>query len=613
MVYKCRRCGQPKKGHTCAVPPGMASTLHKEIFGGGESDDDEEAQPKVVVLDDSEEEDVNVLSAMKKRKIATAAVSGGPKASGGANLPPPSASPKLLPTSPFLAPMTVTQLAAQVNVTSTVTSLPAASARPIVSTQPTMQPPALGSASPAFVAMQQLLGQVTTLEDSLNAKGGREQELLSQLAQSEQARKAVESAALQTKTTLEGRLATAVQAEGDAKAEAALAKKQAEVAEGAFKIAKAETKAAEAKAAEAATAARLGKGKGKAKAKAGVSATGYEILIDHCLTKTNEQEAKITAEHAQLLHATTGKPAPLHWSFSFDDDNGQKVALADATVVSELTALVMQKSAPQVTYSYGQNTYECILAPAGEIDATMQAALTLCVGSIALKQTNTSHQAHKVRFIHAMQTTTAPPPSVPDYPRDLLYGKPYIPLTNALIKRVEDAIDANEHECAVASTHLAALGACFSKHASGLSFNATRCKLHCHPPFLATWLRVAKERGMKFIRVVGHGSGNYDGLRKDPTGADVSLCNPGCAKGYAFYVSVSDHIPRDYNNGMPDGTFMLGLLLCKDDKEHSYGAYERYKLRASTMPPDLQADSTVLDAIAIRDQVLYLPLGVLQT
>ena len=50
---------------------------------------------------------------------------------------------------------------------------------------------------------------------------------------------------------------------------------------------------------------------------------------------------------------------------------------------------------------------------------------------------------------------------------------------------------------------------------------------------------------MRFIRLVDHGSGNYEQMRKDPTGADIGKCNPGCAKGYAFYVSSSDHIPRD--------------------------------------------------------------------
>ena len=57
---------------------------------------------------------------------------------------------------------------------------------------------------------------------------------------------------------------------------------------------------------------------------------------------------------------------------------------------------------------------------------------------------------------------------------------------------------------------------------------------------------------------------------------------------------------------------MLGLLLAKDDTHsETAGMYHRYKLGAATsrMPDEIASDVSCLDAIAVHDQFLYLPLG----
>ena len=104
-------------------------------------------------------------------------------------------------------------------------------------------------------------------------------------------------------------------------------------------------------------------------------------------------------------------------------------------------------------------------------------------------------------------------------------------------------------------------------------------------------------------------SGEYDKLAADPLGFDMALSNCG-QKSFAFYASCSDHIASDYAQSSktryPDGTAYIGLLLVKD--KVAQGAYEAYYL-GSSRPGSLPYDARCSDAFAIRDQSLWLPIG----
>ena len=75
-----------------------------------------------------------------------------------------------------------------------------------------------------------------------------------------------------------------------------------------------------------------------------------------------------------------------------------------------------------------------------------------------------------------------------------------------------------------------------------------------------------------------HGSTQYTNLASDLAGYDMQHARGGVKK-HALYVGASDHIPCDYNAGMPKGTAMIGLLLTK--KTVGHGAYEQYHLSAN--------------------------------
>ena len=110
-------------------------------------------------------------------------------------------------------------------------------------------------------------------------------------------------------------------------------------------------------------------------------------------------------------------------------------------------------------------------------------------------------------------------------------------------------------------------------------------------------------RGYTHCRIGMHGSTQYTNLASDPAGYDMQHARGGIKK-HALYVGASDHIPSDYNAGMPRGTAMIGLLLTK--KSVGHGAYEQYHLGSHSHTSQTSGYS---DAIAVRDQLLWLPLG----
>ena len=81
----------------------------------------------------------------------------------------------------------------------------------------------------------------------------------------------------------------------------------------------------------------------------------------------------------------------------------------------------------------------------------------------------------------------------------------------------------------------------------------------------------------------------------------------GGVKKHALYVGASDHIPSDYNSGMPRGSTMIGLLLAK--KTVGLGACEPCNLGSNAYHSTQAAYAGHNDAIAVRDQFLWLPLG----
>lgn len=104
-----------------------------------------------------------------------------------------------------------------------------------------------------------------------------------------------------------------------------------------------------------------------------------------------------------------------------------------------------------------------------------------------------------------------------------------------------------------------------------------------------------------------HGSLQYPKLASDPAGFDMQHSSNGI-KGHALYVGASDHVPSDYNRGLPTGSAVIGLLLTKSSA--GCGAYELFHHGSNAYQNPSQAvfDSHQ-DTIAIRDQFLWLPLG----
>ena len=127
------------------------------------------------------------------------------------------------------------------------------------------------------------------------------------------------------------------------------------------------------------------------------------------------------------------------------------------------------------------------------------------------------------------------------------------------------------------------------------------------PLWLKVWLTAARNRKFNEARVLMHGmrSNDYEKLAKDMSGFDMNFSRDGRFR-FGFYASASDHIACDFNGGHgkhPDGTFNIGLLWIKPTALN--GAYEHYHHGSSRHP----ASSGVNDAFAVRDQLLWLPIG----
>lgn len=176
------------------------------------------------------------------------------------------------------------------------------------------------------------------------------------------------------------------------------------------------------------------------------------------------------------------------------------------------------------------------------------------------------------------------------------------------VKKGETAAQRAEDQAACEA--LAALAEEFSSYAQGFKYDAKKCEVWLKPDWLKVWVRCAKERGYSEARVLMHGmrSNKYQLLAKDLTGFDMNWSQHG-AKKWGFYASCSDHIASDYNaqgGKTTDGTAVIGLLLIKPNA--GMGAYEHYQLGSGRGGPS-STSANYNDAYAVRDQLLWLPLG----
>ncbi len=358
--------------------------------------------------------------------------------------------------------------------------------------------------------------------------------------------------------------------------------------------------------------------KGKARAGSAMMPAVFAELID----TVDQQFKQRRLELEKAFQKASTAPPTTGFAFRYLNEHGVWVQLpSNAAVEQQLTDLCNGVS-PKVTYSAGSNTYDAEMdsSPTSAVQGEMQS------GELCIKQTNSSHHAHTVRPIIATPGAAVTPREIV---KDLLYGDPVVTLDDTQMDQLLAKIDANEERTTVASPNLATLATNWSALASQHKYSASQTMIWSNPLLLKSWITTAKARNLHRARIVMHGSGDYDSLRKDPLCYDMLYSQGNCARGPGLYVSVADHIPRDYNGGAPIGTGMLGLLLCGDDSDEgietqagnarSLGQgknvhiYTRYKLGASNEPSEIRMDPDCKEAIRILDLSRFLPLGLAHT
>ena len=367
-----------------------------------------------------------------------------------------------------------------------------------------------------------------------------------------------------------------------------------------------------------------GKGKGKAKAASSVqldpnrsTSDAYKMLTSFVIKELAKETARLEAKHKAPAGAPATAPQPT-WN-CFLEDNGW-ITINDPTTLQELQKLIDSATTgvKEVTYSFGGNAYKTVVATVSHAVAKP--------GDVTLLQTNTSHHAHTQRMILCQ---LGPPPAAQAthgmaaedllIVKSLLYGAPFIKLTNKLFDDMLNVLDANSAEEDVQSDEIAELAELWSRYASGYTYDKSKSKMWMNGTRLRHWVLVAKSRKYNYVRIVMHGSTSYERMRKDQACFDRAVSRGGCAKGHALYVAVSDHIPTDYNNGSghPNGSGVIGLLLFSNTKDTvpsapftgSLPSYERYRLHGHNTPVAIQNDTTNLEAISVFDQLLWTPLG----
>lgn len=185
----------------------------------------------------------------------------------------------------------------------------------------------------------------------------------------------------------------------------------------------------------------------------------------------------------------------------------------------------------------------------------------------------------------------------------------FAPMNAALFAKIKAlrVSDIDDHQ--VQSKHLVELAELFSSLGGhNFKYNANRSQMWLKPDLFRTWIRIAQHRQYTDAILLMHGSGSYDGLFRDPAGYDVSKSALNNAMGVGMYQSKTDHIPVEYNTDQTThqkkGSGLLGLLLRKQNAPTH--VYEDYNIGNQMLPGPFKG---LKNGIVVRDQSLYLPLG----
>lgn len=185
----------------------------------------------------------------------------------------------------------------------------------------------------------------------------------------------------------------------------------------------------------------------------------------------------------------------------------------------------------------------------------------------------------------------------------------FAPMNAALFAKIKALRVSDIDDNKVHSKHLVELAELFSSLGGhNFKYNANRSQVWLKPDLFRTWIRIAEHRQYTDAILLMHGSGSYDGLFQDPAGYDVSRSALNNAMGVGMYQSKTDHIPVEFNTDQTTyqkkGSGLLGLLLRKQNAPTH--VYEDYNLGSQMLPGPFKG---LKNGIVIRDQSLYLPLG----
>ena len=288
-------------------------------------------------------------------------------------------------------------------------------------------------------------------------------------------------------------------------------------------------------------------------------------------------------------------------------------ALAGLGTFSAVRKTFKPKVGNKVTYTSGQHSYEVEV----------------------VRSVKPWREAIYQQQIAAPPAAAANTPSANVNMHMLLEGPFFTPSKNQIKAYSEDLDTKPEMHNVTGHKQLAELATFWSSFSQGFKYDEITTELWVKPKWLSTWLNTLKHSDHE-IRIVAHGvrSGNFDALAKDPRGFNLAMCNMGRARGdgghgFGIYVSPLDCIPADYTNVShthKDGTFVLGLLQVPNPKTTTFqstgtsssayqtanGALEFYHL-GSARSGYLAASSTENDAYNVRDQTLFLTLGMVTT
>lgn len=221
---------------------------------------------------------------------------------------------------------------------------------------------------------------------------------------------------------------------------------------------------------------------------------------------------------------------------------------------------------------------------------------------------------HKYEVSVVSRPLPAPPPApaaVSKWQEDVLSKGCYFKTTPSFLDKLLKQVDFDLPDAIEKGSQVVAdLAALLSSAGQGFTYNVQECQLWIKPLWLKVWLTVAKTRKFSDARLLMHGmrSGEYQKLATDISGFDMSNSADG-RHHYAFYGATSDHIPSDYHGGKhPPGSCYIGLLWVKAQAKE--GAYTNYHLGSHKYPKNsIMTNSKHLDAYAVHDQLLWLPIG----